>query len=101
MHELPEHQDDEGLRGVPPDVLELSIHHSIRGNTNWPRPSGTEVNRSITNLQLKYCQDYDRVTIINNLSLIFLDSTIGKFSRYLCIKPYFNLVLISFQILAG
>ena len=71
MYDLPEHQDDEGIRVVPPDVLELSIHHCIGGNTNWPRPSGTDVNSSITSLQLKYCQDYNRVTVINNLSLIF------------------------------
>ena len=101
MYDLPEHHDYGGLRAVLPDILELGILHSIKGKTNWPRPSGTDVNRSITNLQLRYCQDYDRVTIINNSSLIFLDTTIGKFSRYPCIKPYFNLVLISFQILAG
>ena len=47
MHELPECQDDEGLRTVPPDVLELSIHHSIKENTNWPRPSGNDIKRSI------------------------------------------------------
>ena len=71
MHDLPEHQDDEELWAVPPDVLELSIHHSIKDNISWPRPSDSDVNRSITHLQLKYCQDYDRVPIIKNLSLIF------------------------------
>ena len=101
MHDLPEHQDDQGLWAIPSDVLKLSFHQSINGNTNWSRPSGTDVNRSITNLQLKYFQNYDRVTIINNLSLIFLDMGISKFSRYPCIKPYFNLVLISFQTLVG
>ena len=92
MHDLPEHKDDGGLRAVPPDVLELSIHHSIKSNTNWPRPSGTNVNRSITHLQLRYCKDYDRVAIINNLSLICLDTIIVKLSRY----PYKNHILTLF-----
>ena len=61
---LPQHQPDDSLKSLPPDVLFLSKNHSIKGNNNWPRPSGTGVNRAIKDIPLRFCHDFDRVSTI-------------------------------------
>ena len=59
---LPRHEPDDKLRALPPDVLFLSLNHSFKGHSTWPKPSGSDVNRAIENLPLQYCHNFDRVS---------------------------------------
>ena len=60
-----------GHKPMPSVVFEVADRHSVVGHKNWPKYTEEDVLQAVNGLDPKFCEDYDRVSKLTLLNILF------------------------------
>ena len=60
-----------GHKPIPSEVFEVTDRHSVVGHKIWPKYSKEDVLQAVNGLDPKFCDDYDRVSQLTLLNILF------------------------------